>query len=168
MKTFGPLHFDMSTDSMYIPAITQPPDRTTTVGSGIDYRDHPGVLTTACDRGVRTKDFWDEARQEVVIHFYCNRPDKKLIDDVVQRYGELHGDRDVVVYVDPVVYGDLAAVFTRWGFERTSNREHPKVPYFVLTRRAGQKLPDRQMIPKESETDRKVREAKSLVRSGGK
>jgi hypothetical protein len=160
-RILGTMRFDMGNDSLYIPSIpwghlALDPNR----------RDHPGVLTADCDRGVATRDFWNEARREIVIHLYCNRPDKKAIDAAIQRHQERHGEvTGVTIYVDPAIYRDLGQLFTLWGFDRSIAREHPKVPYFVLTRATAKKIPDRP-TPEESEADRKLREAKMLVRSG--
>jgi hypothetical protein len=161
-RILGTMHFDMGKDSLHIPAIPWGDD------PAIDpnRRGHPGVLTADYDRGVATKDFWNEARREIVIHLYCNRPDKKAIDAVIERHQEQHREvTGVTIYVDPAVYRDLGQLFTLWGFDRNIAREHSKVPYFVLTRATAKKIPDRP-TPHECQADRKLREAKSLVRSG--
>jgi hypothetical protein len=161
-RILGTMHFDMGKDSLHIPAIPWgdhpaiDPNR----------RDHPGVLTADCDRGVATKDFWNEARREIVIHLYCNRPDKKAIDAAIERHQEQHGEvTGVTIYVDPAIYRDLGQLFTLWGFDRNIAREHPKAPYFVLIRATVKKIPDRP-TPEESQSDRALREAKAIVRSG--
>lgn len=110
MKTYNPVHFDTGPDSLFIPAI---PERPTTVGSGLDYRDRPAVLTTKCDQGNSTRYVWNEARRELVIRLYCNWPDKKEIDAAVNRMREQHGK--------------IAGV----------------VIYLALVRATGEKLPDR-------------------------
>src|SRR5260370_401345 len=165
-RSHNPMYFDVGADSLFIPAIPDRPSSfSASVGSGLDYRDRPGVLTTECDRGNATRYLWDESRREIVIHLYCNRPDKKEIDAAVDRLRKQHGDATSVVYVDPAIYQDFSPLFTLWGFERNISREHPKVPYLALTRATSKKIPDRPM-PEESQSDRALQEARALVRSG--
>jgi len=152
----------MGADSLFIPAI---PQRSITVGSGIDYRDRPVVLTTECDQGNSTRYVWNEARREVVIRLYCNWPDKKEIDAAVNRMREQHGEiTGVVIYVDPTIYQDSGPLFHLWGFERDIRRERSRIPYLALFRATGEKLPDRP-TPEESAEEKALREAKALVRS---
>jgi hypothetical protein len=164
VKTYNPVHFDIGNDSLLIPSIPDRPSFGASVGSGLDYRDRPVVLTTECDRGDATRYLWDEARREVVIRLYCNRPDKKEIDAAVERHQKQHGEvAGVVAYVDPVVYQDFGPLFDLWGFERDISRERPRVPYLALTRATAKKIPERPTV-EESEADRKLRGAKALVR----
>jgi hypothetical protein len=162
VKTYNPVHFDMGSDSLFIPAI---PERPTTVGSGLDCRDRPAVLTTECDRGNSARCIWNEARREIIIHLYCNWPDKKEIDAAVDRMREQHVEiTGVVIYVDPTIYQDSGPLFHLWGFERDIRREQNRIPYLALVRATGEKLPDRP-TPEESVEEKALREAKELVRS---
>jgi hypothetical protein len=135
-----------------------------TLGSGIDYRDRPTVLTTDCDRHRTTLYHWNEARREVLVHFFCNRPDKKVIEQAIREMRKEHGEvSGVTVYVDPTVFSEDLVLDTM-GFTRDTSREHAGIPYIVLRRAATVTLdrPKRQ----ETEGEKRVREAKELVRSG--
>lgn len=158
---FNPLYIPQA-GSEWIPAIPDH-DRPATLGSGLDYRDRPVALTTACDRGRATEYRWNEQRRECVVHLYTNRPDKRAIESAIERMrkdGEVTG---VTIYIDPAVFAEDLTL-TSMKFERQESREHPNVPYLVLWR-AATRPPDRPK-PELSEGERKLREAKQAVRSG--
>lgn len=122
------------------------------------------MTPSPCDRHRTTLYHWNEARREVLVHLFCNRPNKKDIEAEVAKAKGIHGEVSAVtVYIDPQVFTE-DSVLDAMGFTRDISREHVGVPYIVL-RRAATVTPDR---PKrqESEGEKRVREAKELVRSG--
>jgi len=93
------------------------------------------VLTTDCDRERETLYHWNNARREAVIHLFCNRPDKKLIEDHIKAMKKEHGEvSGVTVYVDPQVFRDDLVLVEIMKFERDIRREKQGIPYLVVTK----------------------------------
>jgi len=147
----------LPTDGEWIPAIE---DHPTTFGSGLDYRDRAGVLTTDCDRGYSTKYRWDDRRREVVVYLYRNAPVKGEIDSEITKAKKEHREvSGVVIFIDPEVFAEYCPLLTALGFDRNIAREHAKVPYFVVTKTLTVKAttPDRRSV------EEKLKEAKSVI-----
>jgi hypothetical protein len=116
----------------WIPSIED--GRPMTLGSGRDYRDRPTVLSTDCDRERETLYHWNNAAKEMVIHLFCNRPDKSEIELEIKRMKQKHEVKRVTVFVSPEVFQNDLVLVEIMKFERDIRRERQGIPYLAVTK----------------------------------